>query len=139
MDDDGIWVWYTVAPLVPVLRELDLARNGCALRVPDARIGRARPGQDRYVIQARLLRSLLTEGPGAPAPYLQALRAGAAGDFAGLIQAPPLIYHNNLSATPPHYHWSEDVGFALWLRLYVETARRWSGALSLPNGPPKTP
>ena len=44
-----------------------------------------------------------------------------------------------LSAVPPHYHWSEDFGYALWLRLYVETARRWSGALSLPNGPLKTP
>ena len=33
MDDDHIWVWYTVAPLIPVLREADwlarAARFGC--------------------------------------------------------------------------------------------------------------
>ena len=59
MDDDHIWVWYTVAPLIPVLREADLARMGCALRVPESRVARALPGQEPYLTQTRLLNSLL--------------------------------------------------------------------------------
>jgi hypothetical protein len=33
---------------------------------------------------------------------------------------PPLLYHNDLTATVSRYYWSEDVGYALWLRLYDE-------------------
>ena len=89
--------------------------------------------------QARLLKSLLVnEGPApSPDPYLRALRETAEGGFANVSSTPPLLYHNNLSASPPHYHWSEDFGYALWLRLYVETARRWSGSLPLPGAPAK--
>jgi hypothetical protein len=140
MDDDHIWVWYTVAPLLPVLREADLARKGCTLRVPESRVARALPGQEPYLTQTRLLNSLLVgEAPPSRDAYLQALREAAEGSFANMSSTPPLLYHNDLSAVPPHYHWSEDFGYALWLRLYVETARRWSGALSLPSEPPKTP
>jgi hypothetical protein len=140
MDDDRIWVWYTVAPMLPVLREADLARKGCALRVPESRVARALPGQEPYLTQTRLLNSLLVgEAPPSPDAFLQALRVAAEGGFASMSSTPPLLYHNDLSAVPPHYHWSEDFGYALWLRLYVETARRWSGALSLPNGRLKTP
>jgi hypothetical protein len=140
MDDDRIWVWYTIAPLLPVLREADLARDGCSLRVPESRVERAVPGQAPYLTQARLLKSLLVKDgppPPSPEPYLQALREMAARNFASVASTPPLLYHNNLSASPPHYHWSEDVGYALWLRLYVETARRWSGSLPLPRGSTK--
>jgi hypothetical protein len=42
-------------------------------------------------------------------------------DFAALRQEPPLLYHNDLSASVPRYYWSEDFGYALWLRLYYET------------------
>jgi hypothetical protein len=139
MDDDRIWVWYSVAPLLPVLREPDLARKGCSLQVPESRVERAIPGQQPYMAQARLLKSLLVnEGPApSPEPYLRALRETAEGGFANVSSTPPLLYHNNLSASPPHYHWSEDFGYALWLRLYVETARRWSGRLPLPGGSAK--
>jgi hypothetical protein len=43
-------------------------------------------------------------------------------DFAQLRSAPPLLYHNDLSASVNRYYWSEDVGYALWLRLYQATA-----------------
>jgi hypothetical protein len=139
MDDDRIWVWYSVAPLLPVLREADLARKGCSLKVPESRVERAVPGQAPYLTQARLLKSLLVnDGPApSPEPYLGALRETAEGGFANVSSTPPLLYHNNLSASPPHYHWSEDFGYALWLRLYVETARRWSGSLPLMGGSAK--
>jgi hypothetical protein len=49
-------------------------------------------------------------------------------DFAQLRRSPPLLYHNDLSATVTRFYWSEDVGYALWLRLYeaarVETGQR---------------
>lgn len=36
---------------------------------------------------------------------------------------PPLLYHNDLTASVRRFYWSEDVGYALWLRLYLESAR----------------
>ncbi len=140
MADDRIWVWYTVAPLVPLLREADLAGSGCPVRVPERRLRTEIPGQEAYLTQARLLRSLLlNEGRRpSPGPILRALREGAQGGFATVSRTPPLLYHNDLSATPSHYHWSEDVGYALWLRLYVEAARRWGEALPLPTRPALT-
>jgi len=142
VDDDRIWVWYTVAPFLPLLREIDMARMGCAIRVPDSRLARAAAGQQPYLSQARLLRDLLLAGKVEQAErtrserYLVALRDGAAGEFARVKEEPPLLYHNDLSATPPHYHWSADVGYALWLRLYVEAGRRFPGAISLPRRSP---
>jgi len=50
------------------------------------------------------------------------LRQLAEDDFALLRKNPPLLYHNDLTASVPRYYWSEDVGYALWLRLYYEHA-----------------
>jgi hypothetical protein len=48
-------------------------------------------------------------------------------DFAQIRHSPPLLYHNDLSATVTRFYWSEDFGYALWLRLYeiagVETGK----------------
>ena len=38
-------------------------------------------------------------------------------------RAPPLLYHNDLTASVSRYYWSEDFGYALWLRLYLATER----------------
>jgi len=51
------------------------------------------------------------------------LRELARDDFALLRSNPPLLYHNDLSASVSRYYWSEDVGYALWLRLYDEYER----------------
>ena len=60
---------------------------------------------------------------GADAAEIQAvLRQLAKDDFALLRKNPPLLYHNDLTATVPRYYWSEDVGYALWLRLAHEHA-----------------
>jgi hypothetical protein len=137
MADDRIWVWYTLAPLLPLVREVDLAQAGCPVRVPDSRIEKAVPGQEAYLTQGRLFRDLLASSDSRPFrdPAVQMLRGLAAGGFETLSKTPPLLYHNALSALPPHYHWSEDAGYALWIRLYVETARRSRGALPLPIQP----
>src|SRR5205823_377496 len=39
-------------------------------------------------------------------------------DFAQIRRTPPLVYHNDLSASVKRFYWSEDFGYALWLRLY---------------------
>ncbi|PYQ30127.1 MAG: hypothetical protein DMF56_10430 [Acidobacteria bacterium] len=48
------------------------------------------------------------------------LRDLAANDFFLLRTSPPLLYHNDLTASVSRYYWSEDAGYALWLRLYHE-------------------
>ncbi len=108
--DDSIWVYYKRTPLVPMLRADDLRRAGCALQLP------ARPpvaGQEIWLTVARLLAS-------EPDPIMTraVLRELARDDFAVIRTNPPLLYHNDLTATVPRYYWSPDFGFALWLRLY---------------------
>ncbi len=117
VDQDRIWVYYREAPLVPILRLPDLKRAGCQLDLPESRMRTPVPGQDTWVSVVRWLgRKRL-----APADAVQIesiLRQLAQDDFAQLRKSPPLLYHNDLTATVPRYYWSEDVGYALWLRLY---------------------
>ena len=67
----------------------------------------------------RFLATLRTRPDAAARKAIGALlvRLGS-DDFALLRRTPPLLYHNDLSATVPRYYWSEDAGYALWLRLY---------------------
>ena len=127
--DPRLWVWYAVAPVLPVAREADMARAGCPVRVPEERLRQGPPGQGRYLALARLL-SDLRAGPTPPwQAVVDALRREVDVGLRAFATTPPLLYHNDLSATPPHYHWSPEVGHALWLRLYVEASRRWPGVL----------
>jgi hypothetical protein len=82
------------------------------------------PGQEIWVSVVRLLgRARTPEGPPADAAEIAAvLRQLAKDDFALLRKSPPLLYHNDLTATVSRYYWSEDAGYALWLRLYDEHA-----------------
>ena len=124
VDQDRVWVYYRMAPLVPILRLSDLHRVGCELELPKSRMRTPVPGQEIWVSLVRLLgRALTPEGPPPDAAELQAvLRQLAEEDFALLRKNPPLLYHNDLTATTPRYYWSEDVGYALWLRLAYEHA-----------------
>lgn len=119
VDQDRIWVYYRLAPLVPILRLADLRRAGCTLELPESRMRTPVAGQEIWVSVARLLAR--AETPGDP-PAGTLLRQLAADDFALVRKNPPLLYHNDLSATVPRYYWSEDAGYALWLRLYHEHA-----------------
>lgn len=124
VDQDRVWVYYRMAPLVPMLRLTDLRRAGCELELPEGRMRTPVPGQEIWVSLVRLLARARTPG-GSPAnaTEIQAvLRQLAKDDFALLRQNPPLLYHNDLTATVPRYYWSEDAGYALWLRLYYEHA-----------------
>jgi len=122
VDQDRVWVYYRMAPLVPILRLTDLQRAGCELKLPESRMRTPVPGQEIWVSVVRLLgRARPPAGPPVdPAEIRAVLRQLAKEDFALLRKSPPLLYHNDLTATTPRYYWSEDVGYALWLRLYGE-------------------
>ena len=57
-------------------------------------------------------------------PQHGGLREEGAGGFAAIEHIPRLVYQNDLTTMHPHFHWSADVGFSLWLRSYVDTVRR---------------
>jgi hypothetical protein len=122
VDQDRIWVYYRKTPLVPILRLADLQRAGCTLELPESRMRTLVPGQEIWVSLVQLLRRARTPGgPPADAAAIQAvLRQLAKDDFALLRKNPPLLFHNDLTATVPRYYWSEDAGYALWLRLAYE-------------------
>jgi hypothetical protein len=130
IDEDRIWVYYRTAPLIPILRQDDLRRVGCALRLPSSRLRTAVPGQEVWAGAGQMLQRLLDAAGGAsgPAPTSDEVRdllqRLSQDDFSSLRQTPPLLYHNDFTASVPRFYWSEDFGYALWLRLYFENATR---------------
>jgi hypothetical protein len=77
-----------------------------------------------------MLQRLQGAGAGAsgPAPtsneVRDLLRRFSQDDFSSLRRTPPLLYHNDFTASVPRFYWSEDFGYALWLRLYFENVTR---------------
>ena len=124
IDDDRVWVYYRLAPLVPILRTADLERARCALEVPALRKRTTVAGQEIWLSAVQLLaRGWKRDGPAADrAEITGVLQQLAKDQFRAIREAPPLLYHNDLSATVPRYYWSEDVGYALWLRLASDGA-----------------
>jgi hypothetical protein len=120
--DERIWVYYRKTPLIPILRLPDVQRAGCALELPESRMRTDVPDQQIWVSIARMLAGRTR--PGEPAPDATRIRGVlldlARDDFVFLRNNPPLLYHNDLTATVSRYYWSEDVGYALWLRLCNE-------------------
>ena len=125
-DEDRVWVYYSKAPAVPILRQSDLEKAGCPLALPASRMRTSVPGQEIWVDAAALLRRFTgNSGPPPTSEQTSALlRALAADDFAVLRSSPPLLYHNDQTASTPRFYWSADFGYALWLRLFHEHARR---------------
>jgi len=119
--DDDVWIYYAKSPLVPYLRAAELGQRGCTLPLPIERLALPADGQAIWSVLAQQL-----VAAGAAPPQVAAQDAArrvlgtlAADDFARLRRNPPLLYHNDLSASVRRYYWSEDVGYALWLRLYA--------------------
>jgi hypothetical protein len=123
--DDRIWVYYQRTPLVPMLRTRDLERAGCPLTVPASRMQTVIPDQAIWIsVVQLLLRATETGGPPPDAAEVTAvLNTLARDDFALVRRNPPLLYHNDLTAKVPRYYWSQDVGYALWLRLADATGQ----------------
>lgn len=123
--DDGVWFYYTMAPLVPTLRLADLRQAGCPLDLPPARLASAVPGQASWLAAARLLARLPDYAAGPPTAAAEAeARALLASLAPAAAPDPPLLYHNDLTASTPRFYWSEDFGHALWLRIYFQIAAR---------------
>ena len=118
--DDRIWVYYRRSPILPILRQTDLQREGCALELPPSRLRPASPEQAVWVTTAQMLRSRPDKDSAAVTDLLRRL---ALDDFRAVRQSPPLLYHNDLTASVPRFYWSEEMGYALWLRLYFEHRR----------------
>ena len=123
---DKIWVYYRDAPIVPILRQADLQRAGCALELPTSRLQPASAEQGVWVTAAGMLRNLTSAGLPVPASLdvLELLRRLSYDNFHVVQQSPPLLYHNDLTATVSRFYWSEEMGYALWLRLYFENMHR---------------
>lgn len=121
--DGDVWVYYSKAPLVPYLRSAELRQLGCEIPLPTERLALAAAGQEIWSEVARLL--VETSASPKDANLRQAARnlLGSIGsdDYARLRRSPPLLYHNDLTASVKRYYWSEDFGYALWLRLYEAT------------------
>lgn len=124
IDDDRFWVYYRNAPLVPILRRADLQRAGCTLPLPESQSQTEAVGQDSWIEAARFLEksggarvSVETEEQ-----ISDLLRALSEDNFSVLRRTPPLLYHNDETASVRRIYWSEDFGYALWLRLYFANA-----------------
>jgi hypothetical protein len=122
--DSDVWVYYKEAPLVPYLRSAQLRQLGCVVPLPRERLALPAAGQEIWSEAVRLLAETMMSPQDAH--VRQAIdnllvRVGS-DNFAQLRLSPPLLYHNDLSATVARFYWSEDFGYALWLRLY-EAAR----------------
>jgi hypothetical protein len=127
--DENIWVYYAKAPLVPYLRSAELRRLGCALPLPTDRLANSAAGQEVWTEAVRVIADT-TSAPAdknARQKIASLLARIGSDDFAQIRRAPPMLYHNDLSASVKRFYWSEDFGYALWLRLYetsgVKTAQ----------------
>jgi hypothetical protein len=134
LGDGDLWIYYAKAPLVPYLRSAELRQLGCAIPLPTKRLALPAAGQEIWNEAVRRLAETMASPQDAnvrQAIGKLLVRIGS-DDFAQLRRSPPLLYHNDLSATVTRFYWSEDFGYALWLRLY-EAARVETGQLHQPS------
>jgi hypothetical protein len=122
LSGDDAWVYYRVAPAMVAFRRPFLERAGCPLEFPKARMRTGDTGQDRWMdVITSLQRIERGDTESAIETARSLLRLLAVDDFASLRGDPPMVYHNDLTASVSRFYWSQDVGFALWLRLYHAT------------------
>ena len=117
--DGDVWAYYAKSALLPYLRAAELGRHGCTLPLPVERLALPAAGQEVWSEAVYLVVESETSPPDAGARRrIRALLAQLGGDgFALLRRVPPLLYHNDPNASVHRVYWSEDVGYALWLRL----------------------
>jgi hypothetical protein len=123
VNEDRVWVYYSMAPLVPLVRLKDLQEAGCELELPESRTRTSVADQAPWVNVASLLGGASRAKDLSTVEIETVLRQIANNDFSLVRRNPPLLYHNDLTASVRRYYWSEDAGYALWLRLYYEHER----------------
>jgi hypothetical protein len=118
--DEDIWVYYSKAPLVPYLRSAELRRLGCTIPLPTERLALPAAGQEIWSQAIGLLADALTSSPDKNTQQVirNLLARIGSNDFASLRSSPPMLYHNDMSASVRRFYWSEDFGYAVWLQLY---------------------
>jgi hypothetical protein len=127
--DGDIWTYYSKAPLVPYLRSAELQQLDCAIPLPAERLSLPIAGQEIWSEAVRRLAETTASPQNANVRHaIRSLLARiGSDDFVQVRRSPPLLYHNDLSANVRRFYWSEDFGYALWLRLYeaagVETGQ----------------
>ena len=124
--DESLWVYYRLAPTIVLLRLNDMRKAGCPLELPASRLQTSIAGQGIWLELVDDLQRLETADDldaGRSQAVALLLSKLADDDFASLTRDPPLLYHNDLSATVSRYYWSQSLGYALWLRLYYENER----------------
>ena len=133
--DGDVWVYYAKSALIPYLRAAELNQLGCTLALPMERLALPAPGQEVWSEAARWLVDATVSPPNAEAQQAarRVLTQLADDDFALIRRSPPLLYHNYLNATVRRFYWSEDFGYALWLRLYQAVGKK--GAEPRPAAP----
>jgi hypothetical protein len=122
LGDEDIWTYYSKAPLIPYLRSAEVRQLGCEIPLPAERLALPAAGQEVWSEAARLLVETTTSPESLSARMATGnllARLGKDG-FILLRSSPPLLYHNDMSASVRRFYWSEDFGYALWLRLYEE-------------------
>jgi hypothetical protein len=129
VNDERKWVYYQSAPPIPILRQADLRERGCLVQIPQSHQETAVDGQDLWISAARTLDRLrLGDSQHMdPAEVRGLLQRISDDDFLFLRRSPPLLYHNDHTASVPRYYWSEEFGYALWLRLYYEMNKQPPG------------
>jgi hypothetical protein len=132
--DGDLWSYYSKAPLVPYLRQAEVTKLGCAIPSPAERLALPAAGQEIWSEAIRRLVNSMESPPDANErqAIINLLAHLGSDDFAQLRRSPPLLYHNDLSATVKRFYWSEDFGYALWLRLY-EATRHETGEVHQPK------
>jgi hypothetical protein len=118
--DAGLWVYYARAPLIPLLRTPDLRQAGCPVELPEERLVWVTGQESWRDAVYRLVVGPAARGTEREEAALRLLVQLGRDDFAALRATPPLLYHNDLTASVSRYYWSEDFGYALWLRLYQQ-------------------
>lgn len=135
--DESLWVYYHMAPPIVLLRLNDVSKAGCPLQLPASRLQTTVAGQGIWIELINHLRRFETaEGvTAAQSEAIEVLLSKLAADnFTSLKGNPPLLYHNDLSASVSRIYWSESFGYALWLRLYYENERAQSALQSAGDG-----
>jgi len=108
--DEDIWVYYKMAPPIVILRLMDLRKAGCPLQLPQARLQTIVPGQEVWIEATQLLQRV-DSGEDRSTTYARAtelLHELAGDDFSLLARTPPLLYHNDLTASVRRFYWSEN-------------------------------
>lgn len=127
--ESNIWVYYDKTALVPYLRAAELRHLGCAIPSPEERLVLSAPGQEVWSEAVRLIAETTSSRQDANVrtKIRDLLVRIGRDEFAQIRHSPPLLYHNDLSASVSRFYWSEDFGYAVWLRLYeiadIETGK----------------